>query len=278
MKAIGYNQAGPITAPDALIEFETETPELGSQDLLVEVRGISVNPVDVKVRAKMAPEKGTKVIGYDAAGVVQQVGSDVSKFKVGDEVYYAGDITRPGTNSELHAVDERIVGKKPKSLGFAEAAGFPLTSITAWEILFDCLGVKEGEGKGESILIIGGAGGVGSILIQLAKKLTGLTAIATASRPETIEWVQKMGADHVINHRQSLVDQIKELGLEPRYVASLSGSDGHFPGIIELIKPRGHIAIIDDPQSLDISLIKTKALSFSWEFMFTRSMYEASTA
>ncbi|NES43425.1 zinc-binding alcohol dehydrogenase family protein [Moorena sp. SIO2C4] len=278
MKAIGYNQAGPITAPDALIEFETETPELGPQDLLVEVRGISVNPVDVKVRAKMAPEKGTKVIGYDAAGVVQQVGSDVSKFKVGDEVFYAGDITRPGTNSELHAVDERIVGKKPKSLGFAEAAGFPLTSITAWEILFDCLGVKEGEGKGESILIIGGAGGVGSILIQLAKKLTGLTAIATASRPETIEWVQKMGADHVINHRQSLVDQIKELGLEPRYVASLSGSDGHFPGIIELIKPRGHIAIIDDPQSLDISLIKTKALSFSWEFMFTRSMYEASTA
>ncbi|NET67237.1 MAG: zinc-binding alcohol dehydrogenase family protein [Moorea sp. SIO1G6] len=274
MKAIGYNQPGPITAPDALIEFETETPELEPHDLLVEVRGISVNPVDVKVRAKMAPEKGTKVIGYDAAGVVRQVGSDVSKFKVGDEVFYAGDITRPGTNSELHAVDERIVGKKPKSLGFAEAAGFPLTSITAWEILFDCLGVKEGEGKGESILIIGGAGGVGSILIQLAKKLTGLTAIATASRPETIEWVQKMGADHVINHRQSLVDQIKELGLEPRYVASLSGSDGHFPGIIELIKPRGHIAIIDDPQSLDISLIKTKALSFSWEFMFTRSMFQ----
>ncbi|OLT58392.1 zinc-binding alcohol dehydrogenase family protein [Moorena bouillonii] len=274
MKAIGYNQPGPITAPDALIEFETETPELGPQDLLVEVRGISVNPVDVKVRAKMAPEKGTKVIGYDAAGVVREVGSDVSKFKVGDEVYYAGDITRPGTNSELHAVDERIVGKKPKSLGFAEAAGFPLTSITAWEILFDCLGVKEGEGKGESILIIGGAGGVGSILIQLAKKLTGLTAIATASRPETIEWVKKMGADHVINHRKSLVDQIKELGLEPRYVASLSGSGGHFPGIIELIKPRGHIALIDDPQSLDMKLIKPKALSFSWEFMFTRSMFQ----
>jgi len=158
-----------------LIEFEAETPELGPRDLLVEVRGISVNPVDVKVRANMGPEKGTKVIGYDAAGVVREVGSDVSKFKVGEEVYYAGDFTQPGTNSELHTVDERIVGKKPKSLGFAEAAGFPLTSITAWEILFDCLGVKEREGKGESLLVIGGAGGVGSILIQLAKKLTGLT-------------------------------------------------------------------------------------------------------
>ena len=274
MKAIGYNQAGPITAPDALIEFEAETPELGPRDLLVEVRGISVNPVDVKVRANMGPDKGTKVIGYDAAGVVREVGSDVSKFKVGEEVYYAGDFTRPGTNSELHAVDERIVGKKPKSLGFAEAAGFPLTSITAWEILFDSLGVKEGEGKGESLLVIGGAGGVGSILIQLAKKLTGLAVIATASRPDTTEWVKKMGADHVINHRESLVDQVKAIGIEPRYVASLNGTDGHFPAIVELIKPRGHIALIDDPQSLDINSIKLKALTFSWEFMFTRSMFQ----
>jgi len=274
MKAIGYNQAGPITAPDALIEFEAETPELGPRDLLVEVRGISVNPVDVKVRANMGPDKGNKVIGYDAAGVVREVGSDVSKFKVGEEVYYAGDFTRPGTNSELHAVDDRIVGKKPKSLGFAEAAGFPLTSITAWEILFDSLGVKEGEGKGESLLVIGGAGGVGSILIQLAKKLTGLAVIATASRPETTDWVKKMGADHVINHRESLVDQVKALQIEPRYVASLNGSEGHFPAIIELIKPRGHIALIDDPQSLDINSIKPKALTFSWEFMFTRSMFQ----
>ena len=274
MKAIGYNQAGPITAPDALIEFEAETPELGPRDLLVEVRGISVNPVDVKVRANMGLDKGNKVIGYDAAGVVREVGSDVSKFKVGEEVYYAGDFTRPGTNSELHAVDERIVGKKPQSLGFAEAAGFPLTSITAWEILFDSLGVKEGEGKGESLLVIGGAGGVGSILIQLAKKLTGLAVIATASRPETTDWVKKMGADHVINHRESLVDQVKALQIEPRYVASLNGSEGHFPAIIELIKPRGHIALIDDPQSLDINSIKPKALTFSWEFMFTRSMFQ----
>ncbi|WP_442509637.1 zinc-binding alcohol dehydrogenase family protein [Novipirellula sp. SH528] len=274
MKAIGYKQAGPIDAADALIEFEAETPELRPHDLLVEVRGISVNPVDVKVRENQQPDSGTKVIGYDAAGVVQKVGSETSKFKVGDEVFYAGDITRPGTNSELHAVDERIVGKKPKSLGFAEAAGFPLTSITAWELLFDSLAVKEGEGKGESLLVIGGAGGVGSILIQLAKKLTGLTVVATASRPETTKWVQKMGADHVINHRESLVDQLKGLKLEPRYVASLTGTDGHFPAIIELIKPRGHVAFIDDPATLDIKSGKAKALSFSWEFMFARSMFQ----
>ena len=274
MKAIGYNQAGLITAPDALIEFEAETPELRPHDLLVEVRGISVNPVDVKVRGNMSPESGTKIIGYDACGVVQQIGSEVSKFKVGDEVFYAGDITRPGTNSELHAVDERIVGKKPKSLGFSEAAGFPLTSITAWELLFDSLGVKEGDGAGESLLIIGGAGGVGSILIQLAKKLTELTVIATASRPETIAWVQKMGADRVINHRESLVDQVKNLELEPRYVASLNATAQHFPAIIELIKPRGHIALIDDPRTLDIMSGKPKALSFSWEFMFARSMHQ----
>ncbi|NER50158.1 MAG: zinc-binding alcohol dehydrogenase family protein [Symploca sp. SIO1A3] len=274
MKAIGYNQAGPITAPEALIEFEAEIPELQPHDLLVEIRGISVNPVDVKVRSKMASENGTKVIGYDAAGVVQQVGSNVSKFKVGDEVFYAGDITRPGTNSKLHAVDERIVGKKPKSLSFAEAAGFPLTSITAWELLFESLGIKEEEGKGDSLLIIGGAGGVGSILIQLAKQLTQLTVIATASRPETVEWVQKMGADHVINHRKSLIDQVKDLELEPRYVASLNATDKHFPAIIELIKPRGHVAVIDDPETLDIMSGKLKALSFSWEFMFARSMYQ----
>ena len=274
MKAMGYNQNGPINAPDAIIEFESKTPELRPHDLLVGVRGISVNPVDVNVRAMMGPDKGTKIIGYDAAGVVREIGSDVSKFKVGDEVFYAGDFTRPGTNSEFHAVDERIVGKKPKSLDFAGAAGFPLTSITAWEILFDSFALKEGEGDGESLLIIGAAGGVGSILIQLAKKLTGLTVIATASRPNTMEWVKRMGAEHVINHREPLAGQVKALGLEPRYVASLNGTEGHFPTIVELIKPRGHIALIDDPQSLDINSIKLKALSFSWEFMFTRSMFQ----
>lgn len=277
MKAIGYKQAGPITASDALIEFETATPEIGPHDLLVEVRGISVNPVDVKVRAmsQFGPEKGQrKIIGYDAAGIVRELGSEVSKFKVGDEVWYAGEFTRSGTNSEFQAVDERIVGKKPQSLDFAEAAAFPLTSITAWEMLFDSFGLIEGEGRGESLLIVGSAGGVGSIMIQLARKLTGLTVIATTSRPETTAWVKKMGAHHVINHRESLADQVKALGLEPRYVASLNGTEEHFPGIVELIKPRGHIALIDDPQVLDIASIKIKALSFSWEFMFTRSMFQ----
>jgi len=274
MKAIGYKQAGPITAPDALIEFEAEAPALGARDLLVEVRGISVNPVDVKIRANIAPDNGTRIIGYDAAGVIREIGDDVKKFKVGDEVFYAGDITRPGTNSELHAVDERIAGKKPKSLGFAESAGLPLTSITAWELLFDSLAIREGEGRGDDLLIIGGAGGVGSILIQLAKKLTGLTMIATASSPETMEWVKKMGADHVIDHHKSLPDQIKRLGIQPHYVASLSGTQGHFSAIIAIIKPRGHIVLIDDPQSLDIMSGKPKALSFSWEFMFARPMHQ----
>ena len=275
MKAIGYKQNGPISAADSLIECEIETPKIGPRDLLVEVRGISVNPVDVKVRELMGPESGIKVIGYDAAGVVREVGSEVRHYKVGDEVFYAGDFTRPGTNSELHAVDERIVGNKPQSLCFAQAAGLPLTSITAWEVLFDCFQVEEGAGKDDVLLIIGAAGGVGSMLIQLAKKLTNLTVIATASRPETIAWVKKMGADHVINHRESLVDQVKALGLQPRYVASLNGTEQHFAGIVELIKPRGHITIIDDPQQLDINSIKPKALTFSWEFMFTRSMFHA---
>lgn len=274
MKAIGYNQNGPIDAPEALIEFDAKTPKLRERDLLVEVRGISVNPVDVKVRAAFPAENGTKIIGYDAAGIVRQLGSAVKNFKVGDAVFYAGDITRPGTNSELHAVDERIVGKKPESLGFAEAAGFPLTSITAWELLFDSLGLQEGGGQGDTLLIIGGAGGVGSILIQLARRLTKLTVVATASRPQTVAWVRKMGAEYVINHREPLTEQAGKLGLEPRYVAALTGTAEHFASIIELIRPRGHIALIDDPKTLDIMPGKHKALSFSWEFMFARPMYQ----
>ncbi len=276
MKAIGYQQNGPIDAPQALIAFDAETPELRERDLLVEVRGIAVNPVDVKVRAGFPAEGGTRIIGYDAAGIVRQIGSAVGNFRVGDAVFYAGDITRPGTNAELHAVDERIVGKKPESLGFAEAAGLPLTSITAWELLFDSMQLREGDGRGDTLLVIGGAGGVGSILIQLARKLTGLTVVATASRPETVEWVRKMGADHVINHRESLTDQLKKLELEPRYVAALTGTAGHFSSILELIKPRGHMALIDDPQALDIMPGKSKALTFSWEFMFARPMYQTS--
>ena len=219
-----------------------------------------------------------RILGWDAAGIVEEVGAEVTTYKVGDEVFYAGEFTKPGTDAEYQCVDERIVGRKPAKLGFAEAAGFPLTTITAWEVLFDSLGVKEGEGSGQSLLILGAAGGVGSILIQLAKKLTKLIVIATASRPDTNEWVKKMGADHVINHHNPLPAQIKELGLEPKYVAGLNGTDGHMGGIIELIKCRGHVAIIDDPEALDLAkypTFKLKALTFTWEFMFARSMFQA---
>ena len=275
MKAIGYTNVGPISADTSVVEFETEKPEPGPNDLLVEVLGVSTNPVDVKVRANRQPAEGPpQILGFDAAGIVSAVGSGVTRFKPGDEVFYAGEITRSGTNAELHLVDERIAGRKPTSLGFAEAAAMPLTSITAWEMLFDSFGLEEGAGNGDSLLVIGGAGGVGSILIQLAKKLTGMTVVATASRPETIDWVKKMGADHVIDHGKPLNEGMEAVGLSPRYVAGLTHTDKHFPAIIELIKPRGHLAIIDDPQGLDISAIKLKALTFSWEFMFTRSMFQ----
>ena len=275
MKAIGYTQRGPVSADEAVVEFETDDPQPEPHDLLVEVRGVSVNPVDVKVRAnRPPPDDEPRILGFDAAGVVRGVGSDVTGFDVGDEVFYAGEFTRAGSNAELQSVDERLVGGKPKSLGFADAAALPLTSITAWEILFDSFGLREGDGSGEALLVIGGAGGVGSILIQLAKQLTGLAVIATASRPETEAWVKKMGADHVVNHRNPLNEEMAALGIAPRYVATLTETEQHFPAIVELIKPRGHIAMIDDPQSIDIASIKLKALSFSWEFMFARSMFQ----
>lgn len=274
MKAIGYADAGPISAENALFEFKADRPQPGPHDLLVEVRGVSVNPVDVKLRSLVQPEDGPRILGFDAAGVVKEVGSDVTRFRPGDEVFYAGDLMRAGSNAEYQAVDERIVGRKPSTLGFTEAAGMPLTSITAWEILFDSFGLEEGEGSGDALLVIGGAGGVGSILIQLAKKLTGLEVIATASRPDTEAWVRKMGADHVVNHRKPLDEQMKVLDISPRFVAALTNTDEHIAAIVELIKPRGHIALIDDPDKLDIKPLKFKAISLSWEFMFTRPMFQ----
>lgn len=273
MKAIAYTDAGPITE-NALIEINVDRPEPGPKDLLVEVRGVSVNPVDVKVRTNMQPEGAPRIVGFDAAGIVKKVGSETTQFRPGDAVFYAGDLTRPGSNAEFQLVDERIVGRKPSSLGFAEAAGMPLTTITAWEILFDNFGLDEGDGEGESLLVIGGAGGVGSIMIQLAKKLTGLDVVATASRPETRAWVEKMGADQVVNHHKPLDEEMQALGIAPRYVASLTNTGDHFASVVELIKPRGHIAVIDDPGVLDIVPLKRKALSVSWEFMFTRPMFQ----
>ncbi len=274
MKALGYTERGPISAETSVVEFDTEMPSPGIHDLLVEVCGVSVNPVDVKVRANREPEGGPRILGFDAAGVVRETGADVTRFKPGDEVFYAGEFTRPGSNAAFQAVDERLVGRKPSSLSFSDAAGMPLTSITAWELLFDSFSIEEGGGKGETLLIIGGAGGVGSVLIQLAKKLTGLTVVASASRDDSVAWVRKMGADHVVNHRNPLNEEMKALGIAPNFVATLNQTDRHFSAIIDLIKPRGHIALIDDPQGIDISAIKLKALSYSWEFMFARSMFQ----
>ncbi|MCX8228174.1 MAG: zinc-binding alcohol dehydrogenase family protein [Sulfitobacter sp.] len=273
MKAIGYTQAGPIDGNGALQMMDIAKPQVGPHDLLVAVKGISMNPVDVKLREVRPPEGPTSVLGYDAAGTVVEIGSDVTGYAVGDDVFYAGDVTRAGTNAELHAVDERIVGKKPATLDFTESAGLPLTSITAWEMLFDAFRVTEGGGEGHSLLVIAGAGGVGSMLIQLAKTLTNLTVIGTASRPETQDWVRRMGADHVIDHRGDLAAQLNDLGQTPTYVAALTATDQHWSAIMNLIAPRGHIALIDDPQNINITDAKPKALTISWEFMFTRSMF-----
>jgi len=242
----------------------------------VEVKAISVNPVDTKIRTNIAPESGYKVIGWDVSGVVKSVGNSTSKFKVGDEVFYAGALDRPGANSELHVVDERIVGRKPASLSHSEAAAFPLTSITAWELLFDRLEVAENAGEGEALLIIGGAGGVGSMMIQLAAKYTKLTVVATASRPDTIDWCNKLGAHHVIDHREDMKTALDELELTPRYVVALTGTDQHLPAIAALIKPQGKLGIIDDPNAaeIDIRLLKPKSISIHWEFMYTRSMFQ----
>jgi len=277
MKAIGYYASLPISDPAALQDIQLPAPQPGPRDLLVDVRAISVNPVDTKVRQSTTPEGGTaKVLGWDVSGVVQAVGPDVSLFKPGDRVFYAGSIARPGGNSELHVVDERIVGRMPASLGFADAAALPLTAITAWELLFERLQIKQGSAdEGQSLLIVGAAGGVGSILTQLASRLTGLTVIGTASRPDTQAWVRELGADHVVDHSQPLSAELKRLGLGPvTHVASLTQTDQHLTELVEALAPQGRLALIDDPHSLDISLLKRKSLSLHWEFMYTRSLYE----
>jgi zinc-binding alcohol dehydrogenase family protein len=247
------------------------------RDLLVEVKAISVNPVDTKVRASSPPPEGAeyKVLGWDAAGIVRAVGSEATLFQPGDEVFYAGSIARPGTNAELHLVDERIVGHKPKSLDFLQAAALPLTSLTAWELLFDRLGVILGKSPDAgSVLIIGASGGVGSILTQLARRLTGLTVIATASREETRKWCLDLGAHHVIDHTKPFADQLKAIGiLEVNYIVSLNGTEMHYPALVDVLAPEGHLGVIDDPKTLDAKPLKRKSGSLHWEFMFTRSLF-----
>jgi len=275
MKAIGYRQNLPVDGPNALEDLDLPAPQPGPRDLLVRVKAVSVNPVDTKVRKNSPPPAGqAKVLGWDAVGIVEAIGADVAGFKPGDRVYYAGSITRPGANSELHVVDERIAARAPKSLDDAQAAALPLTAITAWELLFDRLRVPRGGGAGQSLLIVGGAGGVGSILIQLARQLTQLQVIATASRPETRAWCLELGAHAVIDHSQPLAQALEDGGHAPvDYVAALTQTERHYLQIIESLKPQGAIAIIDDAPSLDAMKLKSKALSLHWELMFTRPMY-----
>jgi len=275
MKAITFTEhALPIDDPQALIDISLPVPTPGPRDLLVEVRAVSVNPVDTKVRAGTFT-KEPKILGWDATGIVREVGSEVTLFQPGDEVFYAGSIARTGSYSEFHLVDERIVGHKPRSLSAADAAALPLTSITAWELLFDRLGVVEGSGEGKCLLITGAAGGVGSMLVQLARQLTRLTVIGTASRQETSDWVRQLGAHHVIDHSQPMLAQLQALGVpEVDYVASLTHTEQHFAQLIDVLKPQGRLGVIDDPESLDVMPLKRKSLSLHWELMFTRSLYE----
>ncbi|QND51992.1 zinc-binding alcohol dehydrogenase family protein [Phyllobacterium sp. 628] len=277
MRAVAYYESQPITAETSLVDIDLPKPDgVKGRDLLVEVKAISVNPVDTKVRAGMKPEAGQpRILGWDAAGIVVAAGPDARHFKVGDEVFYAGSIDRPGTNSEFHVVDERIVGKKPKSLDFSAAAALPLTSVTAWEMLFDRLQIKTPvAGAANAILIIGGAGGVGSIAVQLARQLTNLTVIATASRPETQNWVKELGAHYVIDHSKPLAAQVEALGIgAPAFVFATTNSDDHRTEIAALIAPQGRFGLIDDPKTYDVLPFKWKSVSIHWEMMFTRSHY-----
>ncbi len=276
MKAIGFRQPGSIDAPRALEDLELPQPVPRARDLLVRVKAISVNPVDTKVRRYSTPPAGErKVLGWDAVGTVEATGADVTLFKAGDRVYYAGAIDRPGANSELHAVDERIVAIAPTSLGDAEAAALPLTTITAWELLFDRLGVAKGGGAGQTLLVVGGAGGVGSILIQLARQLTQLRVIATASRPETRQWCLDLGAHAVIDHRQPLAKALADGGFGlVDLVASLTQTPQHFAQIIESLKPQGRLGLIDDLAGADVMLLKNKSISLHFELMYTRSLFQ----
>jgi zinc-binding alcohol dehydrogenase family protein len=279
MKAVGYKKSLPIDAADALIDFDTAKPEPRGRDVRVAVKAISANPVDYKVRKRAAPPEGeTKILGYDAAGVVDSVGPDVTLFKAGDEVFYAGSIQRQGTNSEFHLVDERIVGRKPKALSFAQAAALPLTSITAWELLFDRLGIVPGKSVDpRTLLIVGGAGGVGSILIQLARRLTGLTVVATASRPESQRWCLDLGAHAVIDHSQPMKEQVEKLRVPPvALTASLTATEQHYKTLADIIAPQGKFGLIDDPAEFTVSVFKGKAVSIHWESMFTRSSFQTS--
>ncbi|MEP7702639.1 zinc-binding alcohol dehydrogenase family protein [Paraglaciecola sp. 25GB23A] len=276
MKAIAYYSSLPILHDDALVDIEIEQPIATGRDLLVKISAISVNPVDCKIRKNVDPQGQAKILGWDAVGVVEDVGDEVSLFKIGDSVYYAGDITRSGSNAEYQLIDERLVGFKPRTLSDAEAAALPLTSITAWEMLFERLDINKPANRNPLLLVIGGAGGVGSILIQLAKHLSQATVIATASRQQSQAWVKDLGADYVLDHSQPLKAQIEALNLgQVSHVACTTHADEHFVALIELLKPQGKLGIIEfSGSAIDLNLLKDKSISLHWEFMFTRGKYQ----
>ena len=277
MKAVGYLHSLPIQDASSLMDVEVPRPVPSGRDLLVRVLAISVNPVDAKMRLRSAPQNGLhRVLGWDASGIVEDVGPEATLFNRGDAVFYAGAIDRQGTNAEFHLVDERLAGPKPRSLSHAESAAVPLTAITAWETLFDRLDVRRPvPGAGNAILIIGGAGGVGSMAIQLARQLTDLVVIATASRDETRAWVKGLGAHHVVDHRRPLAAEVSALGIgAPAFVLSTTQTDKHFDEIVELIAPQGRFALIDDPDLIDARKLKRKSVSLHWELMFTRSIFK----
>jgi zinc-binding alcohol dehydrogenase family protein len=271
MRAVGYTSTG---GPEVLHDVVLDDPTPGPRDLLVEVRAISLNPVDTKIRVREDPPPGgVRVLGWDAVGVVREIGPEVTMFAPGDRVWYAGAVNRPGANSELHTVDERIVARAPDSLDDGEAAALPLTAITAWEMLFDRLGVPRGGGEGRTLLVVGAAGGVGSILVQLAAQLPRLTVIGTASRPETRAWVTAMGAQQVVDHRD-LAAELRAAGVAGvDLIAALTSTDQHLPAYADIVAPQGRIAVIDDPAVLDVNPFKRKSVSVHWEFMFTRPVF-----
>lgn len=282
MKAVGYKKALPIHDINALIDIELQQPIATGHDILVKINAISVNPVDYKIRENVSPSHDEyKVIGWDAVGEVVSIGDKVTRFSAGDIVYYAGDLNRSGCNAQFQLVDECLVGLKPKSLSDPEAAALPLTGITAWELLFEHLqlgkqSLASKERSAEVLLIVGAAGGVGSILIQLAKAMTGATIIASASRKCSQAWVEKLGADHIIDHTKPLQPQVQALNIGPiTHVASLNSTDTYFDAYVDLLVPFGRIAMIDDPESINIMKMKPKSLSFHIEFMFARSMFNA---
>ena len=280
MRAIGFYRYLPIEDPESLIDIEIPTPIPAGRDLLVKVHAVSVNPVDVKVRApKSQVEQSPRILGWDVAGVVAQVGSECTLFKPGDEVYYSGSIARPGGNSEFHLVDERIVGHKPKSLNFAQAAALPLTAIAAWEALFDRLAIprQADQNAGKSMVIIGAAGGVGSIATQLGR-LAGLIVIGTASRPESIQWAKEHGAAFTISHREAFAPQLKHLGFESvDYIFCLNSTEKHWRNMTEVIAPQGKIcSIVEMEEPVDLTALQQKSVTFVWEWMFTRAFYQTS--